>query len=328
MNRKLLLPFIFLMLSINLFANPFISPGTNTNAASAAGDPSVGQTDNSAAEKTEAAPSVRISAGSDANLKEQRSLRETLGEAFYSWKELNSSEKSDDKKRASSVLWVILSASFVFGIVHALGPGHRKTVVFSLYISRPSPWWEPLATGTALSALHAGSAIVIIFLLKGLTGSISQKADVIAKWMEGFSYLLLIITAVILIIHSITDFLRHHKELKEGKNSRRKTISLGAFIVSGIYPCPGAVLVLVLSFTLNIIPLGILSVVSMSLGMSIPIIASAYFAWAGREGLFYFFKSKQNAIGLISFIAEISGYILLFAFSLYIAWPFIAGLLT
>jgi ABC-type nickel/cobalt efflux system permease component RcnA len=326
MNRKNILPFIFLMLSINLFANPFISPGLQTDTSSVAENSSSVKDDNSAPSKT-TDPSVRISAGNTDNLKDQRSLRETLGEAFYTWKELKNSEDSEDKKKASSVLWVILSASFIFGIVHALGPGHRKTVVFSLYISRRAPWWEPLATGTALSALHAGSAIVIILLLKGLTGSISQKADVIAKWMEGFSYILLIMTAVILIVHSIIDFLRHNKELKAGKESKRNTISLGAFIVSGIYPCPGAVLVLVLSFTLGIIPLGILSVLSMSLGMSIPIIASAYFAWAGREGLFYFFKSKQNAIGLVSFIAEISGYILLFAFSLYIAWPFIAGLI-
>ena len=178
-----------------------------------------------------------------------------------------------------------------------------------------------------LSLLHAGSAIIIILLLKGLTGSISQKADVIAKWMEGFSYVLLILTASILIIHSITDFIKQHKQAKNNKDSKRKTISLSAFIVSGIYPCPGAVLVLVLSYTLNAIPLGIFSVLSMSLGMSIPIIASAYFAWAGREGLFYFFKSKQSTIGLISFIAEVLGYTILFIFSLYIAWPFILGLI-
>ena len=131
MNKKLLLPFIFLMLSINLFANPFISPGSKTNAASAAGDPSVGQTDNSAAEKTEAAPYVRISAGSDANLKNRGAYMKHL-EAFYSWKELNGSENSD--KRASSVLWVILSASFVFGIVHALGPA-VKPWFFALHIA-------------------------------------------------------------------------------------------------------------------------------------------------------------------------------------------------
>ncbi len=313
MSRKTFILVYFICLGVTFFANPLISPASNNKTT---------------AESIETAPSVRLNAANSTNLKTQHNLRETLGEAFYTWKALHTSENEQEKHDAASVLLLILSASFLFGVIHALGPGHRKTVVFSLYISRRAPWWEPLATGSVLSALHAGSAIVIILLLKGLTGSISQKADIIAKWMEGFSYLLLIITAVILILHSIIDFLRHHKELKAGKTSKRKALSLGAFIVSGIYPCPGAVLVLVLSFTLDIIPLGILSVLSMSLGMSLPIIASAYFAWAGRESIFYFFKSKQRIIGFISFIAEISGYVLLFVFSLYIAWPFIAGLLT
>ncbi|HOQ93535.1 MAG TPA: hypothetical protein PKW26_07965, partial [Treponemataceae bacterium] len=107
----------------------------------------------------------------------------------------------------------------------------------------------------------------------------------------------------------------------------RKNISLSAFIFSGIYPCPGAVLVLILSFTLNIIKLGITSVLVMSLGMSIPILISAYIAWAGREGLFYFFKNKEGIISKLSFIIELLGYALLLAFSFYIAWPFLIGLL-
>ena len=58
-----------------------------------------------------------------------------MGKAFIHGRTLVP-EKTQMKKQASSVLRVILGVSFLFGIVHALGPGHRKTVVFSLYVSR------------------------------------------------------------------------------------------------------------------------------------------------------------------------------------------------
>ena len=93
------------------------------------------------------------------------------------------------------------------------------------------------------------------------------------------------------------DFIKQHKQAKNNKDSKRKTISLSALLFPTYIP-PGAVLVLVLSYTLNAIPLDFFRL-SMSL-VSIPIIASAYFAWAGREGLFIF--SSQNKVLSDSFL--------------------------
>jgi ABC-type nickel/cobalt efflux system permease component RcnA len=53
-------------------------------------------------------------------------------------------------------------------------------------------------------------------------------------------------------------------------------MSLETILLTGIYPCPGAILVLVLSLTLDITGIGILAVFAMSLGLSIPIIDSEY----------------------------------------------------
>lgn len=316
---------ILFFLSTFLYANPFIAPSTQDKNTEDTNNST--HIEQSSQQNKAQVSSVRISAANEGNLQTQRTLRETLGKAFYTWKELNTSDKPEDKNKAGAVLFTILSVAFLFGIVHALGPGHRKTIIFSLYLSRKAPVWEPFAVGLALSALHAGSAIVIIVILQGLSGSISAKADVIARWMEGISYIILIITALALSAYSIFEFIRSVKKDKNEESNSRKQLSLAAFIFSGIYPCPGAVLVLVLSFTLQMIPLGILSVAVMSVGMSIPIIASAYLAWAGRAGLFHFFKQKEKSLGLISFIAEITGYTLLLILSLYIAWPFLINLL-
>lgn len=318
-----------------LHANPFLSTSSPTEETEQTERESLqfenarqGQVEKEEG-KPKAAPQIRLGQTSEKNLEVQRGLRETLGNSFYEWKALQESGNTADQKKAESIFWTILAAAFAFGLFHALGPGHRKTIVFSLYISRKAAWWEPLAVALSLSALHAGSAIVLILFLNGITGSISARADTISKWMEGLSYIILILSAIALLSHSIVEQISYAKKTKAGTNKSegRKNISLSAFIFSGIYPCPGAVLVLILSFTLNIIKLGITSVLVMSLGMSIPILISAYIAWAGREGLFYFFKNKEGIISKLSFIIELLGYALLLAFSFYIAWPFLIGLL-
>ena len=72
--------------------------------------------------------------------------------------------------------------------------------------------------------------------------------------------------------------------------------------------------------------LALAAVSFMSLGMAIPIIIVAYFAWFGRKGLFMALKNRENVIKKVSFAMEITGYTLLILFSLYIAMPFFASL--
>ena len=225
-------------------------------------------------------------------------------------------------------------------MIHAAGPGHRKTIVFSLYIARKSPWYEPFITGFLLALLHGGCAICLMLIFKGISGSISANTNAYTIYMEGFSYLLIIIVALFLILKETLEFVKSSKkpeksdvaiseevlEKKIGKNQNNSFGDLVPFLISGIYPCPGAILVLVLSFTLDILGAGIAAVSFMSLGMAIPIIIVAYFAWFGRKGLFTALKAKESTIKKLSFGIEIFGYTLLIIFSLYIAMPFFVSL--
>ena len=115
------------------------------------------------------------------------------------------------------------------------------------------------------------------------------------------------------------------RDLKKEEKSEK--LQLSALLFSGLYPCPAALLVLVLTFALNIISLGVLAVIAMSFGMCIPITASGYLAWFGRKSLFNKLKNKKIA-GYISTTLELLGYVFLFCFSLYTAMPFILSLIS
>ncbi|MDX9785025.1 MAG: hypothetical protein RBT72_09820 [Spirochaetia bacterium] len=209
--------------------------------------------------------------------------------------------------------------AFLYGALHALGPGHRKTVVFAIYLSRPSPWWEPIAMSLGLAGLHGGSAVALIFIFRGVSGAISASTDAVAAYMEGFAYLSLIAVALFLLIRAIAD-------LAKGKSQRQSQLSLGALMLTGVYPCPGAILVLVLSLSLDILSLGIAAVLAMSIGMALPIALFAYLGWLGREGLLHRLKDNEQRIRKAGAIVEIVGFSILLLFSAYIALPFINGL--
>jgi nickel/cobalt transporter (NicO) family protein len=239
----------------------------------------------------------------------QLALRSRLAEYFSSWKAGSS----------PSILLVILGASFLYGTLHALGPGHRKTVVFAIYIARRAHWWEPIATSLALAGLHGGTAIALLLIFRGVAGAISASTDAISTYMEGFAYCTLIAVALFLLARAIVDLAR-------GKSHEDSSLSLGALILTGVYPCPGAILVLVLSLSLDITGIGILAVLAMSLGMAIPITVFAYLGYLGRSGLLRRLKDNEAAMKRIGTIAEIAGFSILLAFAVYIALPFILGL--
>lgn len=252
---------------------------------------------------------VRQSRPSEPIVKNQRIIHEKLGDYIAGWK----------GNANSSIFFTILGLSFLYGIIHAAGPGHRKTVVFSFYLTKEAPPIEPLLTSLGIAAIHGGAAVLIMFIFKGISGAVSANSNNTAIYMEGASFLILIALSVYGITDAIIDLVKKKPEA-------HKKLKLGAVLLSGMYPCPAAMLILVLSISLDVLALGFLAVIVLSLGMSVPIIICAYLAWAGRTGLFYKLKNKGRYIAAAGNSLQIAGYLFLLVISVRTALPFIISL--
>lgn len=335
--KKFCLLMIFTFSIFSLIANPFLSPNSQDKPSSIseesqselAAEEITSEEINSEENQKSGPKPVLVGKTNKKLTVFQGDLREKIAGFFRSWENAQGNEKS-------KILWGIIGIAFLYGMIHAAGPGHRKTIVFSLYIARKSPWYEPLITGFLLAFLHGACAIILMLIFKGISGSIASNTNAYSIYMEGFSYLLIIIVALFLIIKESLEFIKESKNknhsenlIQDNQNKENKNASfkdLIPFLISGLYPCPGAILVLILSFTLSILEAGILAVIFMSLGMSIPIIIVAYLAWLGRKGLFSLVKNKEGLIRKLSFSIEVFGYTLLIIFSLYIGMPFFLSL--
>jgi nickel/cobalt transporter (NicO) family protein len=299
----------------SLPANPLLAPQENNASQNRQEQQPSSQ---NSSKKNEGLLSVRTGTQNRHITGIQAKLQEKLGNLLYGFRHGTA---------GPGTVVLVLFIAFLYGILHALGPGHRKTVVFSLYIARRAPWWEPALTSATLALLHGISAIIFMEIVNGIAGSVAVAADKTAVAAEGYSFLVIIIVTLFFIVKEGMEFIKsghHHCSCHENKKDSVKHII--PFLFSGLYPCPGAILILAFCYSLGIKTFGNFCILSMSFGMIIPVMAAAYLAWGGREKLFSTLRQNGKTAERISFWVEMSGYIFMLIVSLYIAWPFLYSL--
>ena len=63
-----------------------------------------------------------------------------------------------------SALPALLASAVPFGALHALMPGHGKSVLVSYHLGQPGRLWDGLLTGIILALTHVGSAVLFIMV--------------------------------------------------------------------------------------------------------------------------------------------------------------------
>jgi len=168
----------------------------------------------------------------------------------------------------------IVGISLIYGIIHALGPGHGKTLVASYFISNKKRYREAFKIGYLISIIHAFSALtitlVIYYLLKTVLSRTFHETSI---YMMKFSGALIIMVGIYM-------FFEHHKQKKE--ISSTKSIYALAFFAA-IVPCPGVMTVVMFSIMMGKLFVGVLAAILMSIGMGFTISLSAIVATFARE---------------------------------------------
>jgi ABC-type nickel/cobalt efflux system permease component RcnA len=244
----------------------------------------------------------------------QRDLRERSAEAVRAF----AAEPS------AAALAALLLAAFAYGVLHAAGPGHRKTVVFSLFLGKAARAWEPLAAGFLSAGVHAGAGIALVAALSAARGAIASLGDAerVGAWLDAGTFGLLVLASGALMVRKAASLIRGSGH---GHPARKGGV-YGIIIASSAVPCPGATMLLLFSLYAGLPALGVAGVVAMSLGMGLVISAAGYLAWLGREGLFSRLKSRERLVGTVADVLEALSYAMVLAFSIYMAWPVLTAL--
>ena len=201
-------------------------------------------------------------------------------------------------------LWFLITAAFIafgLGALHALEPGHGKTIVGAYLVG---------SRGTARHALLLGLIVTIshtagVFALGAITLYASRYIvpEQLYPWLGVFSgltiaglggYMFLRRWSGLDLDHSHTAGQLHghwfsSKRQKVAAPEPAKPVSLSQLfllgITGGIIPCPAALVVLLSAFALHRIGLGFFLIIAFSLGLAAVLISFGMLMVYGRRFL-------------------------------------------
>jgi len=208
----------------------------------------------------------------------------------------------------SFVLFLVFS--FIYGVVHALGPGHGKSIVFSYFLSRPGRYIHGVLMGNLITFIHVFSAVAIVlgFYLALKTAGLSSFEDV-SGILEKISYAFLMVLGLSLVVYKVhelkTGTLTNVQDYKTAGTDFRH-LALVA-LATGLVPCPGAALILLFCITLDILVPGLFAMVCLALGMGVTTTLFALFSIASRNTIFRVTGRKQKIFALSSAALSLLG---------------------
>lgn len=181
----------------------------------------------------------------------------------------------------SALVWAsLLGLGTLYGVVHTLLPGHRKTVLFSYFMSEEARPVHGVLAGVSLGILHAIAAIAIVvgsywIIESSLNVAVSRANEIVQRLSAWVIVALGLLFLIAKVRHALSHSRHRHieQEAVESAGTSRAPLSLPAIVLSGLVPCPGSTAVLLFSLSLGIISVGVVTVTAISFGMAVTLSA-------------------------------------------------------
>ena len=230
---------------------------------------------------------------------------------FFYTKMSSTLQKIRRGDNVNAAMWLMFM-SFVYGVLHAAGPGHGKAVVSAWMLANEQQLKRGIIIAAMAAFVQALTAIILVSAVLALVVAAGTKARFIASSLEAASFGLIALVGVYLIWQALKskwpvsaghhyhhhdhDCATHQSEATECDCGHAhmpqasdvaddwswiKAISLA--IAVGIRPCSGAILVLLLSSTIGLYWAGIASTFAMAIGTGLTVSAVAALAVTSKN---------------------------------------------
>jgi nickel/cobalt transporter (NicO) family protein len=176
-----------------------------------------------------------------------------------------------------------IGLAFLYGVLHALGPGHGKLVVLSSFLSREARIGRGLLMGLQIAIFHVISAVVVVALADLLLRRAFGGPPVEVAGVRLFSYGLIALIGAVMLAQAIRRSRQrragiavegccggiHEGHHHDRPDARERVQQGGLSLGVGLVPCTGAVLILLYAMANDILYAGVLLAVVIAAGMAI-----------------------------------------------------------
>ncbi|MGB2294960.1 MAG: nickel/cobalt transporter [Candidatus Puniceispirillum sp.] len=240
----------------------------------------------------------------------------------------------------------LIGLSFLYGVFHAAGPGHGKIVISTYLLSHESQLRRGVILSFASALVQGLTAIVIVTLAVWLLNLSMRQTRGMANDVEVASFALITLMGLMIMASRLWQLRKappaeaisgQHEHKHEHKHDHAHghcdhahgpsqsdldaALSLRTFIgivlSIGIRPCSGAVIVLLLAYSLDLGMVGLFAVLAMSLGTAITVSVLASMSVYLREAakrLLVMMPDGGAVTGRIMDIVGLIGGVVIFAF--------------
>ena len=229
-------------------------------------------------------------------------------------------------------LALILGASFLYGALHAVLPGHRKTVIVSYFLYEPASIRAGIGAGFLFAGLHAVSAVgvvLIVYLVLETAGAATMQR--VSLQLQIASSVLIMIVGIVFFGIKIRSTARSRRDaaaLRMGQAvgfDHRERLARHVprvapqrltpiLIATGMVPCPVTTLVVLFTLSFGILTTGLISAAAISVGLGVALSAIAALTIVLKERFVSLLQRRWGTV--VQFAVEISAAALLVGFGL------------
>jgi nickel/cobalt exporter len=202
-------------------------------------------------------------------------------------------------------IFAVMAAAVLFGAVHALMPGHGKTVLVSYHLGQPSKLRSGIVNGAILALTHVGLALVLVLAGFAVISRAFSYGGRTPDFEVASGVLIALMGAYLLWRATRTDHHAHHAD--------GRTLAL----VTGMIPCPLTTFVMSYALARGMLAAGLAVTAAMTIGMIATIGGVALAAAFARErfmGLMTQTESWRHHLGTV---LEVGGSVAVLAFGVW-----------
>lgn len=176
-----------------------------------------------------------------------------------------------------SALWALISVGFLYGIVHAAGPGHGKALLTSYMMASEEQRKRGLLLAMLAAFLQGLVAVVLVGICALLLHWTAPRMTMGANRVAGFGDVGMILIGAWLIgrkgwtLYSVCRHKHvHHSGCGHSHTHAEDSHTAWATVLAaGMRPCSGSLLVLVFALANDIFWAGVAAVAAISLGTAL-----------------------------------------------------------
>jgi ABC-type nickel/cobalt efflux system permease component RcnA len=226
----------------------------------------------------------------------------------------------------------ILALAFFYGVLHAAGPGHGKSIVAAYFVANEARWTSGVIMGGVISLLQGLTAVIVVFLLSLVLKTSQMAVENNGAMVEFISYGLVVLIGLVLFYRAATgkghshghghaphghdhhdcghDHGHHPAPPRPGASFRRILT-----LATGVAPCASAIIIMLFALANGALLVGTIAVLSLSLGMGLTVSAIGVLSILAR-GLMKRFAGGETAAGeRLERVLAIGGSVLVVGFS-------------